>query len=88
MTVKEQLHKLVDELPDDDAVEEMQYRLYVLRQLPARPRFDRQRARHRTPARRRADYRTSVDAIHIAAIVHGTRPQSRTTGTIGLMTVL
>jgi len=33
MTVKEQLHKLVDELPDDDAVEEMQYRLYVLRKL-------------------------------------------------------
>jgi hypothetical protein len=33
MNVKEQLHKLVDELPDDDAVEEMQYRLYVLRKL-------------------------------------------------------
>jgi predicted transcriptional regulator len=33
MTVKEQLHKLVDELPEDDAVEEMQYRLYVLRKV-------------------------------------------------------
>lgn len=33
MTVKEQLHKIVDELPEEDTVEEMQYRLYVLRKL-------------------------------------------------------
>lgn len=33
MTVKEQLHKLVDDLPEDDAVEEMQYRLYVMRKV-------------------------------------------------------
>lgn len=33
MTVKDQLHKIVDELPDSDAVEEMQYRLYVMRKV-------------------------------------------------------
>ncbi len=36
MTVKEQIHKIVDELPDDDehaALEEMQHRLYVLRKV-------------------------------------------------------
>jgi hypothetical protein len=33
MTVKEQLHKLVDELPDEDPVEEMQYRLYVMKKV-------------------------------------------------------
>jgi hypothetical protein len=33
MTVKEQLHKLVEELPDEDPVEEMQYRLYVMRKV-------------------------------------------------------
>jgi len=33
MTVKEQLHKLIAELPDQGAVEEMQYRLYVLRKV-------------------------------------------------------
>jgi hypothetical protein len=33
MTVKEQLHKIVDELPEEDAVEEMQYRLYVMRKV-------------------------------------------------------
>ncbi len=33
MTVKEQLHKIVDELTDDNPVEELGYRLYVLRKL-------------------------------------------------------
>ena len=33
MTVKEQLHKLVDELPDEDPVEEMQYRLFVMKKV-------------------------------------------------------
>ena len=33
MTVKEQLHKLVDELPDDNPVEAMQHRLYVMRKV-------------------------------------------------------
>ena len=33
MTVKEQLHRIVDELPEEDAIEEMQYRLYVLRKV-------------------------------------------------------
>jgi predicted transcriptional regulator len=33
MTVKDQLHKIVDELPEKDALEEMQYRLYVMRKV-------------------------------------------------------
>ena len=33
MTVKDQLHKIVDELPEDDAIEAMQYRLYVLQKV-------------------------------------------------------
>ena len=33
MTVKEKLHRLVDELPEDNLVEEMQRRLYVLRKV-------------------------------------------------------
>ena len=36
MTLKEQLHKIVDELPDQQgnaALEEMRYRLYVLQKL-------------------------------------------------------
>ena len=33
MTVKEQLHRIVDELSEVDAIEEMQYRLYVLRKV-------------------------------------------------------
>lgn len=33
MTVKEQLHKIVDELPEDGTIEAMQYRLYVLQKV-------------------------------------------------------
>lgn len=36
MTIKEQIHRLVDSLPDDadiDAVEEMHHRLYVLEKV-------------------------------------------------------
>lgn len=30
MTFKEQLHRIVNELPEEDAIEQMQYRLYAL----------------------------------------------------------
>lgn len=33
MTVKEQLHQLVDQLPDEGTIEELQRRLYVLRKV-------------------------------------------------------
>jgi predicted transcriptional regulator len=30
MTLKEELHALIDKLPDDASIEDVQYRLYVL----------------------------------------------------------
>jgi hypothetical protein len=33
MTLKEQLHKIVDDLPGEDTIEAMQYRLYVLQKV-------------------------------------------------------
>jgi predicted transcriptional regulator len=30
MTLKEELHALIDRLPDDASIEDVQYRLYVL----------------------------------------------------------
>ena len=33
MTLKEQLHDLIDKLPDDFTLEDVQYRLYVLEKM-------------------------------------------------------
>ena len=33
MTLKQQLHELIDSLPEDNAIEELQYRLYVMRKV-------------------------------------------------------
>ena len=36
MTTKQQMKKLLDELPDDCSIEDVQYRLYVLETIRAR----------------------------------------------------